>query len=94
MTYSSQLSPFLPGPLLMISNMKVEDMFQSEQIAVPADHAASGFYISNTYNTVIGNAASGGWYELCKNPFDALSTSILIILVFFNLRNIPPSSST
>lgn len=27
----------------------------------PADITASAFYISNLYNTIIGNAASGGW---------------------------------
>ena len=55
--------PLVPGPLLMVANV-ADDVFQSENIAVPADHAASGFYISNTYNYVIGNAASGGWSVL------------------------------
>jgi len=27
----------------------------------PADHSAAGFYISNAMNTIVGNAASGGW---------------------------------
>ena len=27
----------------------------------PADATASGYYFSNTYNTIIGNVASGGW---------------------------------
>ncbi|GAM24877.1 hypothetical protein SAMD00019534_080520 [Acytostelium subglobosum LB1] len=30
-------------------------------LAQPADITASGFYITNCYNTFIGNAASGGW---------------------------------
>lgn len=28
---------------------------------LPADSAAAGFYISNAWNIVRGNAASGGW---------------------------------
>eukprot|EP01065_Artemidia_motanka_P046226 TRINITY_DN6954_c0_g3_i2.p1 TRINITY_DN6954_c0_g3~~TRINITY_DN6954_c0_g3_i2.p1 ORF type:complete len:1790 (+),score=392.85 TRINITY_DN6954_c0_g3_i2:71-5371(+) len=27
----------------------------------PADATGSGFYFSNSYNTIVGNAASGGW---------------------------------
>lgn len=27
----------------------------------PADSAAAGYYITNAYNTYIGNAGSGGW---------------------------------
>ena len=30
-------------------------------LILPADGAAAGFYITNAYNTFIGNAASGGW---------------------------------
>jgi len=37
---------------------------QTERILVPADHTASGFYISNAHNYIIGNAASGGWAGL------------------------------
>ena len=37
---------------------------QTENISVPADHTASGFYISNAQNYVVGNAASGGWAGL------------------------------
>ena len=37
---------------------------QTVNISVPADHTASGFYISNVHNYVIGNAASGGWAGL------------------------------
>ena len=28
---------------------------------MPADATASPFYITNAYNTLVGNAASGGW---------------------------------
>jgi hypothetical protein len=34
---------------------------ESANAILPADRAASGFYITNAYNTFIGNAASGGW---------------------------------
>lgn len=34
---------------------------ESTNLILPADSAAAGFYITNAYNTFIGNAASGGW---------------------------------
>lgn len=34
---------------------------ESDDLILPADSAAAGFYITNAYNTFIGNAASGGW---------------------------------
>ena len=37
------------------------DIVESSTRAVPADSTAAGFYISNGYNYVVGNAASGGW---------------------------------
>jgi len=30
-------------------------------LLLPADIAASGFYITNMHNNIIGNSASGGW---------------------------------
>jgi hypothetical protein len=37
-------------------------VFQEDSTALlPADRAAAGFYITNAYNTITGNAASGGW---------------------------------
>jgi len=33
----------------------------SPTLTLPADVAASGFYITNVHNNIIGNAASGGW---------------------------------
>jgi hypothetical protein len=33
----------------------------AQKLTQPADSTASGFYISNAYNFVINNAASGGW---------------------------------
>lgn len=41
---------------------------------VASDHAASGFYITNSYNIFIGNAASGGWSGFM---FPALSTPLM-----------------
>ena len=37
------------------------DIEQSETLTLPADATASPFYITNAYNTLVGNAASGGW---------------------------------
>lgn len=34
---------------------------ESDDLILPADSAAAGFYITNAYNTFVGNAASGGW---------------------------------
>eukprot|EP00041_Stephanoeca_diplocostata_P022668 m.542974 g.542974 ORF g.542974 m.542974 type:complete len:1700 (-) comp22123_c0_seq1:169-5268(-) len=34
---------------------------QSAALLNPADTGAAGFYLTNAYNTVVGNAASGGW---------------------------------
>lgn len=34
---------------------------QSLDLLLPADATASGFYITNVHNHLIGNAASGGW---------------------------------
>jgi len=38
-----------------------DERVSSADLILPADGAASGFYITNAYNTFIGNAASGGW---------------------------------
>lgn len=38
-----------------------DERTSSADLILPADGAASGFYITNAYNTFIGNAASGGW---------------------------------
>ena len=34
---------------------------QRPELLVPADISASGYYITNAYNDIIGNVASGGW---------------------------------
>jgi len=38
-----------------------EQFNESQALVVPADTSASGFYILNAFNTIVGNAASGGW---------------------------------
>lgn len=38
-----------------------DDVVQTADLAVPADIAAAPFYITNLANTVVGNAAVGGW---------------------------------
>ena len=34
---------------------------QSDELLLPADVTASGFYVTNANNRLVGNAASGGW---------------------------------
>ncbi|KAL7550843.1 hypothetical protein ACHAWF_014042 [Thalassiosira exigua] len=62
------------GAELMPSNANRPNSYQNENIIVPADHTASGFYISNAYNYVVGNAASGGWagiqFPVLPEPVD------------------------
>ena len=39
----------------------IKDVHQTDDLLLPADVTASGFYITNARNSIIGNAASGGW---------------------------------
>ena len=63
------------GAVIMPSNT-VGDKLQTDTIVVPADHSASGFYISNVHNYVVGNAASGGWagmqFPVLPEPVDKM----------------------
>ena len=43
------------------SGQHCEDVDESDDLRLPADVAAAGFYITNGRNYVVGNAASGGW---------------------------------
>ena len=43
------------------SNQFIDDVYQTDDLLLPADVTASGFYITNANNSIIGNAASGGW---------------------------------
>lgn len=38
-----------------------EVYYTTSELEQPADTAAAGFYITNAYNRIYGNAASGGW---------------------------------
>ncbi len=49
------------GEPLKGSAQSAEVRQESDDLRNPADSAASGFYITNAYNSFIGNAASGGW---------------------------------
>ena len=39
----------------------MDDVPQTPDLTLPADVTASGFYLTNGWNRVLGNAASGGW---------------------------------
>ncbi|KAN0024762.1 hypothetical protein ACTFIV_009171 [Dictyostelium citrinum] len=43
------------------NNQKGQDFVESDSLRQPADSAASGFYITCPWNSLIGNSASGGW---------------------------------
>ena len=43
------------------TNQFIDDVYQTDDLLLPADVTASGFYITNANNSIIGNAASGGW---------------------------------
>ena len=43
------------------NNQFISNVAQSADLLLPADITASGFYITNAYNTYVGNAASGGY---------------------------------
>jgi len=51
----------------------INDVLQSQNLINPADTTASGFYISNAYNRIVGNVASGGYSGF---SFPALPTPI------------------
>lgn len=54
------------------SAQMLDDVFESDELILPADISASAFYITNAYNSYLGNAASGGWsgyaFPGLKNP--------------------------
>jgi len=65
----------IDGAQLMPSNT-VGNTQQSDTIIAPVDHTASGFYISNAHNYIVGNAASGGWagiqFPVLPEPADKM----------------------
>ena len=52
------------------SGQFLQDVEQRPELVLPADTTASPFYITNSYNTFIGNVAAGGWsgYALVSLP--------------------------
>lgn len=52
---------FLGSPARATSGQFGDDVYATAALMLPADVTASGFYISNGFNVVVGNAASGGW---------------------------------
>ncbi|KYQ92991.1 hypothetical protein DLAC_05595 [Tieghemostelium lacteum] len=65
-----------------------EMFYESAALRQPADSAAGGFYITNAYNRIYGNAASGGW---ASYSFPNLKIPIGF---HSNLTSINPSSRT
>jgi hypothetical protein len=49
------------GKVMLGGGQRGETRVENPDLTLPADDAASGFYITNAYNTFIGNSASGGW---------------------------------
>jgi len=49
---------------------RVNYISASSNLTLPADSTASGFYITNLQNTIIGNVASGGWAGYAFPIFD------------------------
>ncbi|EFA76092.1 hypothetical protein PPL_10671 [Heterostelium album PN500] len=59
-----------------------DDFTESDSLKQPADVTASGFYISNAWNSFIGNAASGGWasfsFPYLERPVGNFLTSPIV----------------
>ena len=64
-TISFNLAAHINSPSNEIANgdgtQRIDVFSQRVDLILPADSTASGFYISNLHNDIIGNAASGGW---------------------------------
>lgn len=65
---------------------QLSDYSQTENLTLPSDMSASGFYITNAYNDIVGNAASGGWTGF------ALPTLPLPVKMFQNEPGIAPGN--
>ena len=63
-------------------------MDSSTNLLLPADSTASGFYVTNARNTIVGNAASGGWAGFA---FPTLPNAIKLHRTYGN-ANFDPSS--
>ena len=70
-----------PGTSSWGSQFTLEDTSATSDLRVPADMPASGFYITNGYNRILGNAASGGWggfaFPMLTEPL-ALSSQVSV----------------
>ncbi len=51
----------LTAPARASSHQFLDWVDASDGLILPADVAASGFYVTNANNRLVGNAASGGW---------------------------------
>ena len=49
------------GTPIIDSGQNLDDITGGPDLLIPADKAAAPFYITNAYNRLIGNAASGGF---------------------------------
>lgn len=49
------------GTPIIDGGQNLDDILQTPDLLVPADKAAAPFYITNAYNRLVGNAASGGF---------------------------------
>ncbi|GAM19811.1 hypothetical protein SAMD00019534_029860, partial [Acytostelium subglobosum LB1] len=63
-----------------------ETFQQSPTLTQPADSAAGCFYITNAYNRIVGNAASGGWASY------AFPNLVAPVGFYRNQTNIQPES--
>ena len=66
---------FMGSPARATNGQFGPDIYATSELQLPADTTASGFYISNGYNRVVGNAASGGWagfaFPIVASPLKA-----------------------
>jgi len=64
-TFESNLAAhihFLGSPARSNGGQSIDPVTENAaSLLLPADVAASGFYITNAYNRIVNNAASGGW---------------------------------
>jgi G8 domain len=60
---AAYIHPIMPNAMFAIRGVGhiSPNIIQSSNLTIPADTTASGFYITNVHNNIIGNAASGGW---------------------------------
>lgn len=62
------------------------DYSEGPDLILPSDMAAGCFYITNTYNDILGNAASGGWSGF------AIPSLKLPVKLHQSIRNMSPAN--